>query len=92
MKIYNLVAIFFLIGSFLALFSCNDPSNKKASNELPTIKDTINTTVSRANWRNPVMSPVGVGVARIVRGYFLVGDYKKCCSLLLFHLVTNPSK
>jgi len=92
MKIYNLVAIFFLIGSFLALFSCNDPSNKKASNELPTIKDTINTTVSRANWRNPVMSPVGVGVARIIRGYFLVGDYKKMLQFVIVPPCYQPKQ
>jgi outer membrane protein OmpA-like peptidoglycan-associated protein len=37
----------------------------------------------KANWRNPFMTPMGVDISRIIRGYYLVGDYKKMLQFVI---------
>ena len=46
-------------------------------------KDSVKTEISRANWRNPVMSQMGVPISRVIRGYYLVGDYKKMLQFVI---------
>ena len=80
--IYNLLFIFFAL--FVTLLSCGiELSPKEKNKELLPYKDSVKTEVSRATWRNPVMSPLGVGVARIIRGYYLVGDFKKMLQFVI---------
>jgi outer membrane protein OmpA-like peptidoglycan-associated protein len=42
--------------------------------------------VPKATWRNPFMNPMGGNIARVVRGYYLVGDFEK-----MLHFVIVPS-
>lgn len=37
----------------------------------------------KANWRNPFMTPMGADISRIIRGYFLVGDFKKMLQFVI---------
>lgn len=78
---YCLCIIFPLIISLL--FSCgngsleNDNITHPKNSDL-TEKEVDNTnSLPKANWRNPFMTPMGVNIARIIRGYYLVGEYEK---------------
>jgi outer membrane protein OmpA-like peptidoglycan-associated protein len=56
------------------------PNNTANSNQKT---DTLASTLLKASWRNPVMSPVGTDVARIIRGYYLVGDFDKMLQFVI---------
>lgn len=47
---------------------------EEEKNEIPEVK---------ANWRNPFMSPMGADISRVIRGYFLVGDFKKMLQFVI---------
>ncbi|MEY3048186.1 MAG: hypothetical protein RL365_224 [Bacteroidota bacterium] len=36
-----------------------------------------------AQWNNPVMNPMGIDICRMVRGYFLVGDFDKMLQFVI---------
>ena len=79
---YSLLFIFFVL--LVSLFSCvgeNRPT--KISKVIEPFKDTIKSKLSRANWRNPVMSQMGVPISRVIRGYYLVGDYNKMLQFVI---------
>ena len=79
---YSLLFIFFVL--LVSLFSCageNRPT--EISKVIEPFKDTIKSKLSRANWRNPVMSQMGVPISRVIRGYYLVGDYKKMLQFVI---------
>lgn len=57
--------------------------DSKMSKEIQTSSDSSKTKLLKANWRNPVMSPMGVDIARIIRGYFLVGDFQKLLQFVI---------
>lgn len=81
-RIYKI--LFLLFGLSVTLSSCSGGLSPKEKNkEVLPFKDSVKTEISRANWRNPVMSPVGVGVARVIRGYYLVGDYEKMLQFVI---------
>ena len=75
----------------LTVFSCTSsakPSvnSQSSKNEPKAETDSSALEAPKANWRNPVMSPMGADISRIVRGYFLVGDYNK----MLQFVITPP--
>ena len=81
-RIYKI--LFLLFGLSVTLSSCSGGLSPKENNkEVLPFKDSVKTEISRANWRNPVMSPFGVGVARIIRGYYLIGDYEKMLQFVI---------
>lgn len=88
-KLYNFIyTILVALGLHLS-FSCDgSPSDTKqqkpndASNSSQKT-DTLPSTLPKASWRNPVMSPVGADVARIIRGYYLVGDFDKMLQFVI---------
>lgn len=62
--------------------------NAQRSNKNNQIaKDTSNiwgvNSKGKARWSNPIMSPVGADVARIIRGYYLVGDFDKMLQFVI---------
>jgi flagellar motor protein MotB len=83
----NMYRFLFAILFFSTLNSCTESSEKTGSfdkSETKSSEDTSeNTDLPNANWRNPAMSPYGASVARIIRGYFLVGDYKKMLQFVI---------
>lgn len=60
--------------------SAQNPSNTKYSGQKT---DTVVSNIPKASWRNPVMSPMGADVARIIRGYYLVGDFNKMLQFVI---------
>ena len=81
-RIYKILFLLFVLSATLS--SCSGGLSPKEKNkEVLPFKDSVKTEISRANWRNPVMSPVGVGVARVIRGYYLVGDYEKMLQFVI---------
>lgn len=81
--------LIFLVVSILA-YSCSVPTDSVGSSKTEETAaaniDRENADVPNASWRNPALSPYGSDVARIIRGYFLVGDYKK---MLQFAIVPD---
>lgn len=80
---------FFLV--LIICFSCTNPTKPHLNgpsqkDEPKDLTDSSAVEVPKANWRNPVMSPMGADISRIVRGYFLVGDYTK----MLQFVITPP--
>jgi len=71
----------------MVLFACSDdpssPSTNASTNEVSKPEDSTVKTPSAASWRNPVMSPWGADVGRIIRGYYLVGDYQKMLQFVI---------
>jgi outer membrane protein OmpA-like peptidoglycan-associated protein len=84
MKTGNYSLLFIFLVLLVSLFSCageNRPT--EISKVIEPFKDTIKSKLSRANWRNPVMSQMGVPISRVIRGYYLVGDYKKMLQFVI---------
>uniref|UniRef100_UPI004049CBCD OmpA family protein n=1 Tax=Flavobacterium sp. TaxID=239 RepID=UPI004049CBCD len=71
----------------LILFgSCSSSTSKSSTKLAPSEQNTGSKSpdkVPSASWRNPVMSPVGADIARIIRGYFLIGDYNKMLQFVI---------
>ncbi len=71
----------------MVLFACsNDPSSPStnaSTDKVSKLEDSTVKTPSAASWRNPVMSPWGADVGRIIRGYYLVGDYQKMLQFVI---------
>lgn len=68
------------------LISCtNSPKSKiEKLNSLEKVEEEKNDKPEvKANWRNPFMSPMGADISRVIRGYFLVGDYKKMLQFVI---------
>ncbi|MBM3185469.1 MAG: OmpA family protein [Bacteroidetes bacterium] len=70
------------------LYSCTNSSNKnieKITDRKSTEIDAEDEedSIPKANWRNPFMSPMGADISRIIRGYYLVGDYKKMLQFVI---------
>lgn len=79
-----------LLGLSLIIISCESSSSNKPNKELTitnkkqTLADSMESKLLKANWRNPAMTPMGGDIARIIRGYFLVGDYDKLLQFVIF--------
>jgi outer membrane protein OmpA-like peptidoglycan-associated protein len=81
-RIYKI--LFLLFGLSVTLSSCSGGLSPKENNkEVLPFKDSVKTEISRANWRNPVMSQMGVPISRVIRAYYLVGDYKKMLQFVI---------
>ena len=68
------------------LSSCSDSPKSKIEkldglDRVNEDKDEVHEV--KANWRNPFMTPMGVDISRIIRGYYLVGDYKKMLQFVI---------
>lgn len=63
-------------------------ANAQRSNENDQIaEDTANigavNSKGKARWSNPIMTPIGADVGRIIRGYFLQGAYDKMLNFVI---------
>jgi outer membrane protein OmpA-like peptidoglycan-associated protein len=75
------------------LTSCgSDNETNKISGHIQVVDPNLknvdfsdSSSVPKANWRNPFMNPIGGNIARVVRGYYLVGDFDK-----MLHFVIVP--
>ena len=88
-KLHNFIYTISVVLGLYVSYSCDrtpsvtnqqKPNNTANSNQKT---DTLASTLPKASWRNPVMSPVGADVARIIRGYYLVGDFDKMLQFLI---------
>jgi len=88
-KLYNFIYTILVALGLHVSYSCDGapsvtnqqkPNNTANSNQKT---DTLPSTLPKASWRNPVMSPVGADVARIIRGYYLVGDFDKMLQFVI---------
>lgn len=88
-KLHNFIYTISVVLGLYVSYSCDrtpsvtnqqKPNNIANSNQKT---DTLASTFPKASWRNPVMSPVGADVARIIRGYYLVGDFDKMLQFLI---------
>jgi hypothetical protein len=61
-------------------------TNKSVSQHTNTPNGNLLDKKSMAQWNNPVMNPMGTDIGRMVRGYFLVGDFDK----MLRFVITPP--
>ena len=73
---------------FLSLLSnaCNGPKSKTPPSDNSKVDNSGAEDTNRQNeasWRNPVMSPMGADISHVVRGYFLVGDFKKMLQFVI---------
>lgn len=76
----------FTLALIVHLISCtNSPNskNEKLNTQGKVEEDTNEVIEVKANWRNPFMSPMGADISRVIRGYFLVGDYKKMLQFVI---------
>jgi hypothetical protein len=87
---------------FQILFSCNSDRSHLPLDSSLSSRDILDTNKSvsqnnspngklldkksMAQWNNPVMNPMGTDIGRMVRGYFLVGDFDK----MLRFVITPP--
>ena len=88
-KLHNFIYTISVVLGLYVSYSCDrtpsvtnqqKPNNTANSNQKT---DTLASTLPKASWRNPVMSPVGADVARIIRGYYLVGDFDKMLQFVI---------
>lgn len=73
--------------SLLLLYSCgnNVSSEKREKNaEAENSKVDDVKSIKTASWRNPFMTPMGVDISRIIRGYYLVGDFDKMLQFVVY--------
>jgi outer membrane protein OmpA-like peptidoglycan-associated protein len=88
-KLYNFIYTLLVALGLHVSYSCDGaPSvtnQQKPNNTANSSQkmDTLPSTLPKASWRNPVMSPVGADVARIIRGYYLVGDFDKMLQFVI---------
>ncbi len=61
-------------------------TNKSVSQHTNTPNGNLLDKKSMAQWNNPVMNPMGTDIGRMVRGYFIVGDFDK----MLRFVITPP--
>lgn len=76
----------FTLALIVHLISCTNSSNSKNEklNTQEKVEEDTNEVIEvKANWRNPIMSPMGADISRIIRGYFLVGDFKKMLQFVI---------
>ncbi|MFN5635590.1 MAG: OmpA family protein [Flavobacteriia bacterium] len=77
----NTIAIF----SFLLLYSCENNIASKEKNENREESEVNDAkSIKKASWRNPFMTPMGVDISRIIRGYYLVGDFDKMLQFVIY--------
>ncbi len=77
--------------SLLLLSSCEnnlstekrDRSYEKNDNSENSKVDDVK-SIKTASWRNPFMTPMGVDISRIIRGYYLVGDFDKMLQFVVY--------
>jgi outer membrane protein OmpA-like peptidoglycan-associated protein len=61
-----------------------DTSSEKQEAQInDTLPDDSESTFD-VNWRNPALTPLGANIVRVIRGYFLVGDYDKMLDFTIF--------
>jgi outer membrane protein OmpA-like peptidoglycan-associated protein len=88
-KLYIFIYTILLVLGLKLSYSCDSapsvPNQQKPNNTVNSDQktDTLPSTLPKASWRNPVMSPVGADVARIIRGYYLVGDFDKMLQFVI---------
>jgi outer membrane protein OmpA-like peptidoglycan-associated protein len=77
--------------SLLLLYSCeNNLSSEKRDRSFEKNNEAENSEVDdaksmkTASWRNPFMTPMGVDISRIIRGYYLVGDFDKMLQFVIY--------
>jgi outer membrane protein OmpA-like peptidoglycan-associated protein len=67
--------------------ACDSSSSSKTKQDpKDTTQNPVNSDPSeptKARWRNPIMTPGGADVSRLIRGYYLVGDYKKMLQFVI---------
>ena len=77
----------FVLIALLACASCDSSTASKPPKPSKDAKqDRDSSALSetpKAKWRNPIMTPWGADIARIVRGYYLVGDFKKMLQFVI---------
>jgi outer membrane protein OmpA-like peptidoglycan-associated protein len=81
---------YFILIPILFLFACEsapDPApqgyKEKEFNEEVQFSDSITEEEEDANWSDPVFTPVGPDITRIIRGYYLVGEYDKMLEFVI---------
>jgi outer membrane protein OmpA-like peptidoglycan-associated protein len=85
----NSVLLFFLIS--VLLYSCENREEQvktngyaeQNENKVKPSEDKPN-ALPKANWRNPFMTPMGVDISRVIRGYYLVGDFDKMLQFVIY--------
>ena len=73
--------------SLLLLYSCeNNVSSEKREKNAEAENSEVDDVKSMktASWRNPFMTPMGVDISRIIRGYYLVGDFDKMLQFVVY--------
>ncbi|NBU47815.1 MAG: hypothetical protein EBS34_10320 [Flavobacteriales bacterium] len=76
------IQTFCLLTFALFMFASCRFEQKKSASQVPKINatDSLQTeekVVNKYSWRNPMMCPYGTDLVRLVRGYYLVGDFDK---------------
>lgn len=77
----------------LLLWSCESNANQKRLNQTNASKhsntsiknpnDSITSSHRKTQWRNPALLPLGVDISRVIRGYYLAGDYNKMLQFVI---------
>jgi outer membrane protein OmpA-like peptidoglycan-associated protein len=77
--------------SLLLLYSCeNNLSSEKRDRSFEKNNEAENSevddakSINTASWRNPFMTPMGVDISRIIRGYYLVGNFDKMLQFVIY--------
>ena len=76
----------FLYVSFLIVSAACAPkeTNQTATNDLDKKdKNSEKATTKQTDWRNPILTPMGADLARMLRAYYLVGDINKMLPFLI---------
>ena len=77
----------FVLIALLACASCDSSTASKPPKPSKDAKqDRDSSALSetpKAKWRNPIMTPWGADVSRLIRGYYLVGDFKKMLQFVI---------
>ncbi|MBM3920580.1 MAG: OmpA family protein [Sphingomonadales bacterium] len=68
------------------LNACSQPTRNKSittTNNIKIVKDTSKYEPPKAHWRNPVMTGMGADIGRVVRAYYITGDYNKMLKFVI---------
>lgn len=83
MKLFFHLFTFALIVQLISCTNSPNSKNEKLNTQEKVEEDKNEMPEVKANWRNPFMTPMGVDISRIIRGYYLVGDFKKMLQFVI---------
>jgi outer membrane protein OmpA-like peptidoglycan-associated protein len=81
-----------VITAVCCLNACSRPVENRTSLEVKstanaktkaTTTDTAKPPFPKAQWRNPAMTALGADIGRVIRAYYLVGDYNKMLKFVI---------